>query len=376
MMTRASLGTINPATTSGTTLAALLSARDAAENTQHAGTGRPSYASAGLLYAEDSTDPAHIFLAGVAGDGSQDVDLTLLFSPRPGTLRTSAEVRLPDGWLWADGSAVLRATYPNLLDAIAPAFTGDVASGSPTISNVSEDLRTLGLVGAKLEGTGITAGTTITAITATTITMSANGTASNSGVAVRALPYGAGNGSTTFNLPNAKGCATIARQDMGGTDAALITVAGAGFDGTKLAATGGAQTVVLVTANLPIHSHSASTSGTTSTSANHQHGSSGLTAATSGSHNHDYVRFGVGSFSGGTLLSATYNTGGAGDFFQGGSINTTTAGGHTHGLTGSSDPSGAHSHTLTLSTTVGNTGSDTAHQNVQPSVVFNVLVKT
>lgn len=375
-MARASLGTIVPSTTSGTTLAALLSARDAAENSGHLGSGRPSYAAEGMTWAESTFDPPHLWLGGAAGDGSEDVDLTLLFAPRPGTTRTTAEVRLPAGWLWADGSAVLRADYPDLLNAIAPLVTGDTHS-STSITNVSEDLRQLGLIGAKIEGTGIPVGATITAIGATTITLSAAATSTNAGVSLRIFPQGNGNASTTFNLPNAKDRVVIGRGDMGGTDVALVTVAGgAGFDGTKLGAVGGSQGVVLLVTNLPVHSHSASTSGTTDTHAGHTHGPGSYNTNNSGTHTHNYVRFSNNVFSGGAGIAPTAQIAGSVDFFQG-TVASVAGGNHDHSVnSGVSSTGGSHSHVLTLSTTVGNTGSDTLHSNVQPSAVFNVLVKT
>lgn len=370
-MARASLGTINPGTTSGTALAALLSARDAAENTGHAGTGRPSYAVAGMIYTDDSFTPDHIFLAGATAP--DDVDLTLLFSPRPGTIRETAEVRLPSGWLWADGAAVLRADYPELLEAIAPSFTGTTAL-STTISSVSEDLRQLGLVGAKIEGSGIQSGTTIAAVAATTLTLSLAATIAAAGVALRVFPQGNGNGSTTFNVPNKKGRVGVGRGDMGGTDVSLITTAIAGFDGTRLAAAGGSQGVVLLVANLPVHSHSASSSGTTDAHGGHTHGPGSYNTDASGTHTHTY--FGRTSPDNSSTGSQDEIPGsdGAGALR---SLVSTAGGNHSHTIDGGVSASGgSHSHVLTLSTTIGNTGSDTTHPNVQPSVVVNFVVKT
>jgi microcystin-dependent protein len=370
-MTRFAHGTIDPSTTSGTDLAALLSQREAAEDTGHAGTGRPAYAVAGMIYTDDSFTPSHPILAGTAGDGSDDIDLYLLFAPRPGTIRASAEIDLAPGWLWADGAAVSRATNAPLFNAITKSVTGNVANASATISSVSEDLRQKGLIGAKVEGTGITAGTTIAAISASTITLSANATATNTGVALRILPWGAGNGTTTFNVPDVKDRAMIGRGDMGGTDAALITTAVAGFDGTRLAAAGGAQAVVLLVANLPVHSHSASTSGTTDTHGGHVHADT-LAVANGGTHNHDYHRVTIGS---GSTFLATAGTGTSISFYDS-FVATANDGLHNHALTGGVSSGGAHAHVLTLSTSIGNTGGDVGVRIVQPSVVMNFVVKT
>lgn len=53
--------------------------------------------------------------------------------------------------------------------------------------------------------------------------------------------YGIGDGSTTFNLPDARGRVIAGKDDMGGSAALRITNAVAGFIGTTLGAAGGAQ---------------------------------------------------------------------------------------------------------------------------------------
>lgn len=65
--------------------------------------------------------------------------------------------------------------------------------------------------------------------------------------------YGAGDGSTTFNLPDLRGRVPVGKNG--------------GSFGT-LGASGGAETIALAAANLPPHTHS----GTTSTTGNHTHG--------------------------------------------------------------------------------------------------------
>lgn len=64
--------------------------------------------------------------------------------------------------------------------------------------------------------------------------------------------WGAGDGSTTFNVPDMRGRVAIGKDDMGGTAATRVTLAVAGFDGTILGAAGGAQSVTLTQAQLPI----------------------------------------------------------------------------------------------------------------------------
>jgi microcystin-dependent protein len=63
--------------------------------------------------------------------------------------------------------------------------------------------------------------------------------------------YGSGDGSTTFNVPDIRGRAIFGLQNMGGVNAALITVAGGNFDGAVLGNTGGGQNQTLTQGQLP-----------------------------------------------------------------------------------------------------------------------------
>lgn len=60
--------------------------------------------------------------------------------------------------------------------------------------------------------------------------------------------YGAGDGSTTFTLPDLRGRLTVGRDDQGGTAANRVTAAGSGIAGTTRGAMGGDERV-------PAHSH-------------------------------------------------------------------------------------------------------------------------
>ena len=69
--------------------------------------------------------------------------------------------------------------------------------------------------------------------------------------------YGAGDESSTFNLPDLRGRVVAGQDDMGGTSADRLTGLTGGVDGDTLAATGGAETHVLTTAQLATHTHGA-----------------------------------------------------------------------------------------------------------------------
>jgi microcystin-dependent protein len=67
--------------------------------------------------------------------------------------------------------------------------------------------------------------------------------------------FGTGDGSTTFNLPDLRGRTVFGLDNMGGTAASRITVAGGNFNGTTLGATGGAENHTLTTSEMPVHNH-------------------------------------------------------------------------------------------------------------------------
>lgn len=216
--------------------------------------------------------------------------------------------------------------------------------------------------------------------------------------------YGAGDGSTTFNVPNLKGRVPV------------------GYDATQtefdtLAETGGAKTQALTTAQLPSHTHGVGTyamdthAGHThantfslSTQANHNHSDGTLTIASSGSHSHDpsvTVPNAQGFLYNATSYSTTYITGkdanndgvidGTTNTFgiAVGSMATSGSGSsaHTHDVSGNTGDAGTHSHTISGSITSNGshthtlsgaslaTGEGQAHNNLQPYLVVNYLIK-
>jgi microcystin-dependent protein len=70
--------------------------------------------------------------------------------------------------------------------------------------------------------------------------------------------YGAGDGTTTFNLPDKRGRASVARDDLGGTAASRLTSGVSGIAGDTLGASGGDQ-------RLQSHTHTITDPGHTHT---------------------------------------------------------------------------------------------------------------
>ena len=73
--------------------------------------------------------------------------------------------------------------------------------------------------------------------------------------AVLGATYGSGDGSTTFNLPDLRGRVIAGQDDMGGTSANRLTGLSGGVDGDVLGGTGGAESHTLTEAQMPSHKH-------------------------------------------------------------------------------------------------------------------------
>ena len=131
-------------------------------------------------------------------------------------------------------------------------------------------------------------------------------------------------------------------------------VVGAGL-GYAVAATGGEATVALATANLPVHSHPFSGSGTTGDGGAHTH------SVTDPGHVHPY-----------TVVTNRNGGGGGNDQYT----NTTTAN-TVSAFTGISLVGAPnHTHPVTVSGTTGDTGSGTAHENRPPYYALAYIMKT
>lgn len=147
--------------------------------------------------------------------------------------------------------------------------------------------------------------------------------------------YGAGNGYSTFNLPDLRGRAVAGKDNMGGNAAGRLTGRGGGVAGATLGAAGGAETHTLQSREMPWHSH----------------GSGSLATSQAGVHSH-----GIGTADDTSDANVTHRDGNTRDR----TTYTDSAGAHTHRIIGSTSSAGS-----------GNT-----HNNVQPTIVLNHIIKT
>lgn len=167
-------------------------------------------------------------------------------------------------------------------------------------------------------------------------------------------PYGQGDGSTTFALPDMRSKVPIGV----GT--------GSGLTARTLGGVIGAENTTLATTNLPSHDHAFTPAGTIQPESGHVHAS-----ANAGWHAHasnNSVLLYVGSGGGANLNAGTtwqaYNMNatmqGNGDHNHG---NTNYNSGHSHGFTGSAGTTGA-------------SGSGSSFTNMPPAIGLNYIIKT
>lgn len=163
--------------------------------------------------------------------------------------------------------------------------------------------------------------------------------------AVLGTTYGAGNGTTTFNLPN-----LVNRAPFG---------SGSSYSRGQ---TGGASTVTLTDAQMPSHNHSLSVSGTANSAGSHGH--SGSTGG-GGGHSHDG--------DGGAGSRSDILAGGGSNTATPGSGSTSFDGNHSHSV--SIDSGGSHTHSVSVSGSVGSAGSDAAHENMPPFLAMPYIIR-
>lgn len=172
-----------------------------------------------------------------------------------GTIIAWANTTLPSKYLYTAGQAVSRTVYSDLLTAITYQTTILCQNGIATIS-VSTTISDSIPIGAPIEASCFTPGTVVNSKTSGQLTMSNNATATTSISAVL-FPWGNGNGSTTFNVPDLRGRTLVGRNNMGGTASSVMTSTyyktpgGAAVDPNANNALAGSQSYTMLSANLP-----------------------------------------------------------------------------------------------------------------------------
>ena len=292
----------------------------------------------GSLTEDTAPDLIADFLHAYDTSAGVEVKIKISTLLPPGVLVDYAGTVVPTGYLACDGANVSRATYPRLFAALVRSATVTFDNTTDKVAWTAHGLSNGDLFKFTTTGgapTGLTAGTTYYVVSATTndfqiaateggsaINFTTDGTGVHTGIHA---PFGDGDGSTTFGLPDSRRRATVGR---GGTATATL--------GARLGASGGAETHALTAGEGPAHQHT----GTTGTeSADHTHAT--------------YTHNGFSSAT--TASAATPASNGDSAYFDGNTGGRSAA--HTHSFTSDS------------------AGSGTAHNNVQPSLVVTKLIK-
>lgn len=183
--------------------------------------------------------------------------------------------------------------------------------------------------------------------------------------------YGAGDGSTTFNLPDKRDRTSVAKGNMGGTDAARMTVT---LTGTRASTSSGVITGLSSTAGLSVGMNATGTGiGAGAVISSIDSASQVTLSVNSSSTGSGSIRFSIVD----TLTLGA--TGGA-------VVHKLTTGqlpAHTHPQTGQNGGTvsagsffTAGNYGTTQGQATGSAGGDQAHPNVQPSIVCNYIIKT
>ncbi len=156
---------------------------------------------------------------------------------------------LPPKYLYTAGQAVSRASFPDLLTALTFQQVILCSTGVSTITvptTVSDSVP----IGTPIEASCFAPGVTVSSKASGLLTMSSGATATASVPSVL-FPWGNGNGSTTFNVPDLRGRALAGRDNMTGSVAGVLTVPFYGVNPDAVNAVGGSQSGVLGLSNLP-----------------------------------------------------------------------------------------------------------------------------
>lgn len=237
----------------------------------------------------------------------------------------------PNQYVFAYGQELLRSSFPDFFNAITITQTVNCTIGSPIVTGIGDTSQTP--IGAKIELSCVSGGIgTVINKTSTTYTLNLNSIVTST-VSAITFPFGDGNGSTTFNVPDLRGYVMAGRDNMGGIAANRLT-SNYFANASAIGATGGSQNHVLTQAELsvnlgtansvvtdPGHTHSVTYEGATAGGVNQRF-------ATGLNHNSDVTE---------TTTSAT---------------------------TG-----------ITVATTITNSLGGNAHSIVQPTITLNYIIK-
>lgn len=126
---------------------------------------------------------------------------------------------VPTNFMFEDGTAISRTTYSACLTEITMAFTGTTSAagatitavGTTTVNGSTVNITSLLPVGGKLQLVNSGGAVyTIQSVTTNTIVLTSGvGVTAGTAGGITFFPHGAGDGSTTFNIPDSRGRTTM-----------------------------------------------------------------------------------------------------------------------------------------------------------------------
>jgi hypothetical protein len=338
----------------------------------------------------DSTTPGRALLTAATVAAQNTLLGTTLLGFQSGDIKQTATLILQSGWYWCDGSNKSRVTDAPLFNAITIQQSGTL-NATAVVTGLTDTTNGGGTPispGMPVSGTNIPANTVVLSVdSGTQVTLSVAATGSGTTPLVFA-PYGVGDGSTTFGIPN--GAYIAVGRDNASGSASNITQVSTTISTTlnSVTATVGSATGLFVGMfighpKVPFGTTIATISGTTITMSNP------ATAGVSGS----AVRFSpigdaqtMGQVGGSIGVSTTLVTANLPAYTPAGSVATSTLNHTGDTSTGVSVnnpgnnvvPLGAVIPTITSTftgTPQGGTSAPIVKPTLSPTIVMNYVIK-
>jgi hypothetical protein len=189
----------------------------------------------------DSTSAGRAILTAADVPTQQTLLGMTVLGFQPGDVKETACPVLQTGWYYCDGSNKNRATDAALFNAITIQQSGVLTSASAVVTNLADTSNMSPGMPVSAAAGGVPTNTVIQSVDSSTqITMSANATASATTALVFA-PYGVGDGSTTFGLPN-RAYVAVGRDNARGSAANVMQVS------TSISTTSGSAAATVASA--------------------------------------------------------------------------------------------------------------------------------
>lgn len=171
-----------------------------------------------------------------------------------GTVLPWSSLVAPNQYVFAYGQEISRTTYPEFYTAITLQSNVICSATSNTLTGLADTSQIP--LGSPVElALCVPAGTTVVSKTTSTVTLSNPSSVSINAVAVF-FPWGNGNGTTTFNVPDLRGYVVAGRNNMGGTASSRLTTTYYLNSPDGLGAAGGSQSHTQTISEMAMHNHS------------------------------------------------------------------------------------------------------------------------